>query len=291
MEDGDFHANPGRYRIFPDLSGDPIIWTESPVSSLCDFLIAAGPAERSYFFAKKINNLTNSDGLPTLFIDPVDPFNPRGKTKSELFNQIEVYDGPRGAEIQEFIRKLVGSGALVKDEFNVFKCATCDHITIGRGDYCTGCGANRKKVKRRSLYHLSQPLARLFHQPGKVIEGVVCRYIENLRLEGIDVMPNLIFKEEGVEGREIDIALKNATGKLLIIHITTAPNQQNEKSIFQLTLKHGIKTLFMTTDHNAKSIKETNDLSGGSGVIITDIAEDSGFLEKTAKIIREYFEI
>lgn len=286
-----FHQGEG-FLISAKIEGDPIVWTEPSITALSEALIVAEPGEKIYFFTKSFKGRGHYV-FPSYFLDPKDSFDASNKVKAtELFNVIETY-GEDGEPLKEFVGKLIHNNVLVKDNFQLLKCNKCDCLTIGTGLFCNGCGKQFKDVsKRRQIYFLPRIVKDLFYQPGKIIEGVIYHSLKGIANEEIKIGMNLSFKEEGFKG-EIDIAVKNIkNGKLLIVHITTSPKDSREWEQFSKTLKHGIKTIFVTTspDGDAEKLKVINTAFGNQGTIFWNIANDSNFFGNIKKEILSYIQ-
>jgi len=290
--DKEVFYNGNGFQIIPPPTSDPIIWTSRSIKTLATELIKAGAVQRTYFFTKGLNKISEASRLPSLFIDPRTPFNPLDKSDSDFFRNVELYIGDRGEEIRDFIKKLVDNKVILEDEFKIFKC-DCGNLTIGKGFYCCCCKTDCRKKKRRNLYYLPSELKTIFFQPGKIIEGVIYHALESLSQKGLEIVTNYLFKEEGGGIREIDVAIKDAQNKLLIIHVTIDTRADRERTIFEKTLKNNIKTIFVSTvkEEKAESIIIANNALNNAGVCIWDIANDSKFPNNLVNIVKDYFSI
>ena len=283
----------GSFQIVSPEIGDPTIWDSLPVRTLCEELANVGEAEKSYFFTKGLNRITERTRLPGMFIDPNDTFDPFGKCDSDIFRNIELYKGIDGEKIAEFIKKLIQKKVIVADEFKVFKCK-CDNITIGSGNYCCMCSRNCEGTKKRKLFYLPSEIKIIFHSPGKIIEGVIYNILSPLSEKGLSVVTNYLFKEEGEAAREIDISVKDNNGKVLVMHTTINCRDQRERSIFEKTLKYNtIKTVFISTDteKQGEGILAVNRAIGDAGVCLWDITKNNNFSHDLITVVKSYFNI
>ena len=291
MNDEDLFYKGERFQIYQRSEIDPIVWDDPSITALSEALIAAPANEKNYFFSKSFKGRVGYI-IPNYFLDPKDTFNPTDKAgKSELFNVIETYTDDNSG-LKEFVVKLIEKKVLVKDSFSVLKCNKdgCDKITIGTGSHCNACGKQLKENSKRQLYHMPRIIKDLFHQQGKIIEGVVYHSIKSIANDNIKIGMNRFFKEEGFVG-EIDISIKNKSdNKIAVIHITTAPRKDTECSQFTKTLSHSIKTIFVTTgeDGSADKIKFINKAWEDKGSVYWNIANDPDFFNKLNKEIKEY---
>lgn len=276
MEGEPFYSGEG-FQIHGNSNPDPIIWDDPAITALSEALIHASPPERHYFFTKAFRGRSGFI-FPDYFLHPADTFNPDGKTKSSLFNVIEIYREDNQG-LKEFIGRLIEQGVLIQDSLSIFKCNRCDGITLGESLYCNGCGRQMQPNARRRMYALPHILQELFFQPGKIVEGVVLHSIKTLATANIKIAMNGLLKAgEASKAYEVDVAIKNETnGKIAVIHITTNPRQEREVTQFGRTLGLGIGTVFVTTAPSGTSdiLNTVNEANGNRGIILWDIGNDT----------------
>ena len=287
--DGNFY-NTGSFQIGKRID-DPIIWTERSIEALCVALITSSGSEREYFF-KKIFRGGEGASFPRYFLGPKGAFDPADKLKDSLFG-IELYNGDGGEDLRLFITKLIEKDVLIKHQFHLLKCG-CGAITLGANIYCNGCGKKLKSEQQRFIYKLAPTVADLFFARGKIIEGVVFHAIKHLDEKGLRVGMNCYFRDgEAARPHEIDVAITNtAKDKLLIAHITTAPQGDGVKQL-SMTLKHGIKTLFISTETmespKFRGILDATALYETKPKLFCNIATDPAFPGNVVKEIEQYF--
>ena len=175
----------------------------------------------------------------------------------------------------------------------MLKCH-CGAITLGDGAYCNGCSKKLKLEQQRPIYKLTPRVSELFFNPGRVIEGVVFHAIKHLTEKGLKIGMSHYFREgEALKPHEIDVAVTNeAKDKLLIAHITTAP-QGGEVKQLGMTLKHNIKTLFITTEAidsiRFSKILEANGMYNTKATLFCGIATDALFPGNVVAEKEKYF--
>jgi len=280
------------FEILYPPDSDVIIWTVPEIEKFCKFLITANKQQREYFFRKGFNNST-FEKLPRLFSDPRESLNLKDKCKSAVLNEIEFYNNP-DYDIKELVKIFISENILVEDEFKLLKCNKCDSVTLSHCfKSCPSCGVGCKKQTTRKLFHLSNELSRLFYNPGKVIEGVVYHKLKSLEEKGLTIATNLIICQEAEPQREIDIVIKNESGRLMVIHITIKSGQNREKTIFDLTAnKLKIHTIFATIEvKNEKNAIMTTHALAPESVILWDIAGDNEFPINIENEVKRYFKI
>lgn len=292
MEDGNLFYKGADFQIYEKTEIDPIVWDDPQITTLSESLISATPVEKNYFYTKSFKGRSGYV-IPNYFLHPDDSFDPSNKIKTELFNIIETYNNDTEG-LKDFIRRLIGNNVLVKDELSLLKCnkGKCDGITIGSGLACNKCNKNLKVSCRRRLYYLPRVLKDIFHQPGKIIEGVMYHSLKSIGSDDVKIAMNRFFKgEEGSKERELDLVIKNKlNGKLIALHITISPKRESECEQFSTTLSHNIQTIFVTTgpDGSAEILKNINKANGDRGIIFWDIASDNNFFDKIKEEIKKH---